>query len=71
MTASRNACRYASQPGGVGAGQARAGRRPALTGAPCGGRGQDHNGAGVVAHWRFTTTEARIKLHKLYPTLDP
>jgi hypothetical protein len=28
------------------------------------------NGAGVAAAWRFTTVDARIKLRKLYPTLD-
>ena len=26
------------------------------------------NAAGVRAHWRFTTADARIKLHKLYPS---
>jgi len=28
------------------------------------------NGAGVKANWRFTTADARIKLRKLYPTVD-
>lgn len=28
------------------------------------------NGAGVAADWRFTTADARIKLRKLYPTID-
>jgi hypothetical protein len=28
------------------------------------------NGAGVAAAWRFTTADARVKLRKLYPTLD-
>src|ERR671928_378644 len=31
---------------------------------------RDRNGAGVVADWRFTTADARIKLRKLYPTID-
>jgi hypothetical protein len=28
------------------------------------------NAASSTIHWRFTTEEARIKLHKLYPTID-
>jgi hypothetical protein len=28
------------------------------------------NGAGVKADWQFTTADARIKLRKLYPTID-
>jgi len=28
------------------------------------------NDAGVAADWRFTTADARIKLRKLYPTID-
>jgi DDE superfamily endonuclease len=28
------------------------------------------NAAGVKANWRFTTTDARIKLRKLYPSVD-
>ena len=28
------------------------------------------NGAGVKANWRFTTADARVKLRKLYPSLD-
>jgi hypothetical protein len=28
------------------------------------------NEAGTKADWRFTTASARIKLHKLYPTID-
>jgi hypothetical protein len=28
------------------------------------------NAAGVKANWRFTTADARIKLRKLYPTID-
>jgi hypothetical protein len=31
---------------------------------------QDRNGAGVAADWRFTTADARIRLRKLYPTID-
>jgi len=23
-----------------------------------------------TVHWRFTTEDARIKLHRLYPTID-
>ena len=29
----------------------------------------DRNGREVVAKWRFTTADARIKLHQLYPSL--
>jgi hypothetical protein len=28
------------------------------------------NGANSTVHWRFTTKDARIKLHKLYPSID-
>ena len=28
------------------------------------------NARGVVAQWRFTTADARIKLHRLYPSLQ-
>jgi hypothetical protein len=28
------------------------------------------NEAGVQVHWRFTTADARIKLHKLYPSIQ-
>jgi hypothetical protein len=28
------------------------------------------NDAGVAARWRFTTADARIRLRKLYPTID-
>ena len=28
------------------------------------------NARGSTVHWRFTTAEARIKLHHLYPTID-
>ena len=30
---------------------------------------EDRNERGVQAKWRFTTADARIKLHKLYPSL--
>ena len=29
------------------------------------------NAAGVKADWQFTTTDARVKLKKLYPTIQP
>jgi hypothetical protein len=29
------------------------------------------NSAGMTVHWHFTTEQARIKLHKLYPILLP
>ena len=28
------------------------------------------NAAGAAVHWRFTTEDARLKLHKLYPTIE-
>lgn len=31
---------------------------------------QRRNQAGVKADWQFTTADARIKLHKLYPTVE-
>ena len=31
---------------------------------------QRRNQAGVKADWQFTTAEARIKLRKLYPTVE-
>jgi hypothetical protein len=31
---------------------------------------QRRNQAGVKADWQFTTTDARIKLRKLYPTVE-
>ncbi len=31
---------------------------------------EQRNQAGVSVHWRFTTEDARIKLHKLYPSID-
>ncbi len=30
----------------------------------------DRNAAGVSVHWQFTTADARIKLSKLYPTIQ-
>ena len=47
----------------------RVGDRPAL-GRHVTARERDRNGAGVAADWRFTTADARIKLRKLYPTID-
>jgi hypothetical protein len=29
------------------------------------------NAGGATVHWRFTTADARIKLHKLYPVIEP
>jgi hypothetical protein len=29
------------------------------------------NASGATIHWRFTTADARIKLHKLYPSIEP
>ena len=31
---------------------------------------EDRNERGVQVRWRFTTADARIKLHKLYPSLQ-
>jgi hypothetical protein len=31
---------------------------------------QRRNNASITANWRFTTTDARIKLRKLYPTFN-
>lgn len=31
---------------------------------------QRRNTANSTVHWRFTTADARIKLHKLYPSID-
>jgi hypothetical protein len=28
------------------------------------------NSSGASVHWRFTTEDARIKLHRLYPTIN-
>jgi hypothetical protein len=47
----------------------RVGDRPAL-GRHVTAWERDRNGAGVAADWRFTTADARIKLRKLYPTVD-
>jgi hypothetical protein len=47
----------------------RVGDRPAL-GRHVMAWERDRNGAGVAADWRFTTADARIKLRKLYPTID-
>jgi hypothetical protein len=30
---------------------------------------EERNERGVQTHWRFTAADARIKLHKLYPSL--
>ena len=55
----------------AGAGPARAGR---ATGRRWPGTSaawkERRNGAGVKADWQFTTADARIKLRKLYPTID-
>jgi hypothetical protein len=32
---------------------------------------QRRNAHGSTVHWRFTTADARIKLHRLYPSIDP
>jgi hypothetical protein len=32
---------------------------------------QRRNAHGSTVQWRFTTADARIKLHRLYPLLDP
>jgi hypothetical protein len=29
------------------------------------------NASGATIHWRFTAADARIKLHKLYPSVEP
>jgi hypothetical protein len=31
---------------------------------------QRRNAHGATVHWRFTTNDARIKLHRLYPTIN-
>ena len=31
---------------------------------------EDRNERGVEVKWRFTTADARIKLHRLYPSLQ-
>jgi DDE superfamily endonuclease len=47
----------------------RVGTRAALEQRTSAGE-QRRNHAGVKADWQFTTTEARIKLRKLYPTVE-
>jgi hypothetical protein len=32
--------------------------------------GATRNGAGTAIDWRFTTDDARIKLKRLYPSID-
>ncbi len=48
----------------------RVGNRPALERQVTAWE-QRRNGATIKAKWQFTTADARIKLRKLYPTLDP
>ena len=31
----------------------------------------ERNGSGATVNWRFTTTDARIKLKHLYPSIEP
>ncbi len=31
---------------------------------------RDRNAAVVKVHWQFTTADARVKLHKLYPSIQ-
>jgi DDE superfamily endonuclease len=47
----------------------RLGERTALVGHVSAWEGR-RNGEGVKADWQFTTADARIKLRKLYPTVD-
>ena len=47
----------------------RVGDRPALEGRVTAWERQ-RNGAGAAADWRFTTADARIRLRKLYPTIN-
>jgi DDE superfamily endonuclease len=47
----------------------RVGDRPAMVRHVGAWKGR-RNGAGVKADWQFTTADARIKLRKLYPTID-
>jgi hypothetical protein len=47
----------------------RLGERAALVGHVSAWEGR-RNGDGVKADWQFTTADARIKLRKLYPTVD-
>src|SRR3954470_8843791 len=48
----------------------RVGDRPAMVRHVGAWKGR-RNGAGVKADWQFTTADARTKLRKLYPTIDP
>jgi hypothetical protein len=47
----------------------RVGVRPALVGHVSAWEDR-RNGDGVKADWQFTTADARVKLRKLYPTID-
>jgi hypothetical protein len=47
----------------------RVGERPALVGHVSAWEDR-RNGDGVKADWQFTTADARVKLRKLYPTID-
>ncbi len=47
----------------------RLGERPALVNHVSAWEGR-RNGDGVRADWQFTTADARVKLRKLYPTID-
>ncbi len=47
----------------------RVGERPALVGHVSAWEAR-RNGDGVKADWQFTTADARVKLRKLYPTID-
>jgi DDE superfamily endonuclease len=47
----------------------RVGDRPALEGRVTAWE-RRRNGAGAAADWRFTTADARIRLRKLYPTIN-
>lgn len=49
--------------------QARIPDRPTLT-EKVGAWEERRNAAKSTVHWRFTTEDARIKLHKLYPSID-
>lgn len=47
----------------------RVGDRAAMARHVVAGKGR-RNTAGVKADWQFTTADARVKLRKLYPTID-
>ena len=32
---------------------------------------EERNRLGASVDWRFTTTDARVKLRKLYPSIEP